>query len=162
MNGKSTNAQFGKSLGISERTLTRWKQQEGFPHGSEPAEVRKWAESVGLGRSYDRDDSADLRILKAELIREQIELARAKNSRERRSVIEREAVESAFAILGQKLDLLLRLKLEIELGPRVVGKSAAEANAEGARILDEIREVVNSNIARFEADVLEREIAQGA
>lgn len=41
-----------------------------------------------------------------------------------------------LATLGQKLDLLLRLKLEVELGPRVAGKSMAEINIEGAIIVD--------------------------
>jgi hypothetical protein len=56
--------------------------------------------------------------------------------------------------LAQKLDLLLRLKLEVELGARVMGKNAAEINVEGALIVDEIREVINSNIATFEGEAL--------
>jgi len=63
-------------------------------------------------------------------------------------------VEEMLGLLGQKLDLLLRLKLEVELGPRVAGKSAAEANVEGGLILDEIREVVNANLACFETDAV--------
>ena len=58
-----------------------------------------------------------------------------------------------FAILGQKLDALLTLKLTVELGPRIAGKSMAEANVEGALIVDEIREVINSNIANFQRDL---------
>jgi hypothetical protein len=87
-------------------------------------------------------------------MREQIELARAKNRREAGEMIEREVVRSMLRLLSQKLDLLLRLKLEVELGPRVVGKSAAETNVEGSRILDEIREVIAGNIARFESDAV--------
>jgi hypothetical protein len=63
-------------------------------------------------------------------------------------------VEAMLVTLGQKLDLLLRLKLEVELGPRIVGKNAAEANVEGAVILEEIREVINANIAKFETEAL--------
>ena len=59
-----------------------------------------------------------------------------------------------LVILGQKLDILLRLKLEVELGQRVIGKNAAEINVEGARIVDEIREVVNANIATFQTDAI--------
>jgi hypothetical protein len=33
---------------------------------------------------------------------------------------------------------------------------AAEANVEGSRILDEIREVVNGGLARFQADVVKQ------
>ena len=38
----------------------------------------------------------------------------------------------------------------------MAGKSAAGANVEGSLILDEIREVVNANLARFETDVVKQ------
>ena len=94
--------------------------------------------------------------LKADLMREQIKLARNKNRREEGDSIDREVVEEMLALLGQKLDLLLRLKLEVELGPRVAGKTAAEANLEGRELLDEIREVIAGNIATFEAEAVKR------
>ena len=34
----------------------------------------------------------------------------------------------------------------------MIGKNAAEVNVEGGVILDEIREVINSNIALFQTD----------
>jgi hypothetical protein len=106
-----------------------------------------------IGRDTATKNLADL---KAELMREQIRLARSKNEREAGDVIDREVVEAMLVTLGQKLDLLLRLKLTIELGPRGVGMNAAELNVEGAAILSEIREVVNANIATFEAEALDR------
>jgi hypothetical protein len=89
-------------------------------------------------------------------MREQIRLARSKNEREAGDVIDREVVETMLVTLGQKLDLLLRLKLEVELGPRGVGMNAAELNVEGGVILGEIREVINANIATFEGEALDR------
>jgi hypothetical protein len=106
-----------------------------------------------IGKDTATKNLADL---KAELMREQIRLARSKNEREAGDVIDREVVEAMLVTLGQKLDLLLRLKLTIELGPRGVGMNAAELNVEGAAILSEIREVVNANIATFEAEALDR------
>ena len=100
--------------------------------------------------------------LKADLMREQIKLARNKNRREEGDSIDREVVEEMLALLGQKLDLLLRLKLEVELGPRVAGKTAAEANLEGRELLDEIREVIAGNIATFEAEAVKRSRADDA
>jgi hypothetical protein len=100
--------------------------------------------------------------LKADLMREQIKLARNKNRREEGDSIDREVVEEMLALLGQKLDLLLRLKLEVELGPRVAGKTAAEANLEGRELLDEIREVIAGNIATFEAEAIKRSRADDA
>jgi hypothetical protein len=55
---------------------------------------------------------------------------RAKNQREEGEVIQ--GCVDEMATLAQKLDLLLRLKLEVELGVRVTGKNAAEINVEGA------------------------------
>jgi hypothetical protein len=92
-------------------------------------------------------------------MRRDIALRDLKLQRERAEVVERETVREMLRLLGTKLDLLLRLKLEVELGPRVAGKSAAEANVEGALILDEIREVVNANLARFEADAIKATVA---
>ena len=92
--------------------------------------------------------------LKAEMMRENIALLKKKNLREEGATVEREVVQDMLAILSQKLDLLLRLKLEVELGPRVAGKSAAEANVEGGMILDEIREVIDENIATFQREAL--------
>ena len=87
-------------------------------------------------------------------MRRDIALRDLKLQRERAEVVEREVVREMLRVLGTKLDLLLRLKLEVELGPRVAGKSAAEANVEGGIILDEIREVVNGNLARFETEAI--------
>ena len=95
----------------------------------------------------------DLGALKAELLREQIKRERGRNAREAGEVVEMKVVQEMFAILGQKLDALLTLKLTVELGPRIAGKSMAEANVEGALIVDEIREVINSNIANFQRDL---------
>lgn len=93
-------------------------------------------------------------------MRRDIALRDLKLQRERAEVVERETVREMLRLLGTKLDLLLRLKLEVELGPRVAGKSAAEANVEGALILDEIREVVNANLARFETDAIKATVAE--
>lgn len=114
---------------------------------------RKFCAEKLIGKDVATKNLADL---KAELMREQIELARMKNRRESGDVVNREVVEELLALLAQKLDLLLRLKLEVELGPRVAGKTAADANAEGREMLDEIREVINGNLAQFEAAAISK------
>lgn len=119
-----------------------------------PEEVREWLDQNGLGRSYTSQESGDLRELKAESLKRDIALKDVKLAAMRGDVVDRAVVKAMLRLLSQKLDLLLRLKLEVELGPRVVGKSAAEANVEGSRILDEIREVIAGNIARFESDAV--------
>ena len=150
---------LAKELGLSRRAI--YDARERFPDEAPKPDGRRenlveWQRFCSeklIGRDVATKTLADL---KAELMREQIELARAKNRREAGDVIDREIVEAMLGLLAQKLDLLLRLKLEVELGPRVAGKNAAEANVEGAAMLDEIREVIAANIARFEVEALKQ------
>ena len=154
---KDTSA-LARELGLSRQAI--YDARKRFPDAPKKHEDGKrenlaaWQQFVAenvIGKDTATKNLADL---KAELMREQIRLARAKNEREAGDVIDREVVEAMLVTLGQKLDLLLRLKLEVELGPRVAGKNAAEANIEGAEMLQEIREVINGNIAKFEGEAL--------
>ena len=144
---------LAKTLGVSNQGLYLWRQLEGAPDSADLEAWKAFKAQRNLGR--DRATS-ELNTLKAALLREQIRQVRAKNQREDGEVIDSRVVEEMLVVLGQKLDLLLRLKLEVELGPRVAGKNAAEANVEGALILDEIREVINSNISKFETDAVKQ------
>ena len=139
-------------LGVSAFSLHRWRHLDGAPVEPDLEDWQAFKAQRGVGRDRATPELSDL---KAELLMEQIKRERSRNSREAGQFLERRVVEEMLAVLGQKLDLLLRLKLEVELGPRVAGKSAAEANQEGILILDEIREVVNANLARFETEALE-------
>ena len=141
-------------LDIDARTLRKWRTRDDFPHGADAAAVKAWANSQGLHRIYTKGEGGTLADLKADVLRRDIQLKDLKIAAQQGNLIDRETVEEAIALIGQKWDLLLRLKLEVELGPRVAGKSAAEANVEGSRILDEIREVVNAGLARFQSDVV--------
>lgn len=140
-------------LETSLQSLHRWRQMDDAP--TEP-NLEAWQAFKTL-RNLGRDrPTSELVALKAELLREQIKRERARNARESADVIDREVVEAMLVTLGQKLNLLLRLKLEVELGPRMVGKNAAEVCVEGALIVDEIREVVNANLATFETEALDK------
>jgi hypothetical protein len=90
----------------------------------------------------------------------EIKLRDMRIARESGEIIDSEIVDEMLGTLAQKLDLLLRLKLEVELGPRVAGKTAAEANLEGRTMLDEIRDVVNANIATFQNEAIRQTIRQ--
>ena len=137
-------------LETTVQSLHRWRSMDGAPPEPDLEAWQAFKARQNLGR--DRL-TPDLGALKAELLREQIKRERGRNAREAGEVVEMKVVQEMFAILGQKLDALLTLKLTVELGPRIAGKSMAEANVEGALIVDEIREVINSNIANFQRDL---------
>ena len=156
---KDTSA-LARELGLSRQAI--YDARNRFPDAPKKHEDGKrenlaaWQEFVGAKLIGKDHATKNLSELKAELMREQIRLARSKNEREAGDVIDREVVEAMLVTLGQKLNLLLRLKLEVELGPRGVGMNAAELNVEGGVILQEIREVINANIATFEGEALDR------
>ncbi len=66
--------------------------------------------------------------------------------------MEIEVVRAMLKTLANKLDL--RQKLEVELGLRMVGKNHAEIAIEGRLIHDEIREVLDNNIATYQSEEL--------
>ena len=142
---------MAKELEVSHQGLHLWRQLEGAPETADLEAWQAFKAERGLGRGRA---TGELSALKADLLKEQIRHVRAKNQREEGEVIQSRVVEDMLATLAHKLDLLLRLKLEVELGARVMGKNAAEINVEGALIVDEIREVINSNIATFESDLV--------
>ena len=148
--------EIARQLDIDIRTLRKWRQRDTFPHGAGVAEVKAWADSQGLHRTYSKGDASELTALKAESLKRDIEIKDQRLAAMRGEVVDREVMRSMLQLLIQKLALLHRLKLTVELGPRCAGKNAAEINAEGERIIDEIAEVFDANIGRFEPDVVKQ------
>ncbi len=69
-------------------------------------------------------------------------------------MVEIEVVRAMLKTLASKMDMLLRHKLEVELGPRMVGKNHAEIAIEGRLIHDEIGEILANNIANHQSEEL--------
>ena len=158
---KDTSA-LAKELGLSRQTI--YDARAKFPDAPPKHEDGKrenltaWQAFVGehlIGKDHA---TKNLSELKAQLMQREITLRDMKIAREAGDTVEKRVVEDMLAILGQKLNLLLRLKLEVELGARVAGKNAAEANVEGGLIVDEIREVINSNIALYQGEMEGRSV----
>lgn len=151
---------LAKELGLTRQAV--YDARARFPDAPKKHEDGKrenlvaWQQFCGDNLIGKDTATKNLAELKAQLMQREITLRDMKIAREAGDTIAKEIVDDMFATLAQKLDLLLRLKLEVELGQRVIGKNAAEANVEGALILDEIREVINSNIALYQNDMVAR------
>jgi len=151
---------LAKELGLTRQAI--YDARARFPDAPKKHEDGKrenllaWQQFCGDNLIGKDTATKNLAELKAQLMQREITLRDMKIAREAGETIAKEIVDDMFATLAQKLDLLLRLKLEVELGQRVIGKNAAEANVEGALILDEIREVINSNIAIYQNDMVAR------
>lgn len=149
---------LAKELGLTRQAV--YDARARFPNAPKKHEDGK-RENLVAWQQFCADNligkdtaTKNLAELKAQLMQREIKLRDMKIAREAGDTVEKRVVEDMLAILGQKLNLLLRLKLEVEMGARVAGKSPAEANVEGGLMLDEIREVINSNIANFQREAL--------
>ena len=144
-----TQARLAEALHVNIRTIQRWENEPAFPKIPTPENVATWrAEKKPRARE-------DLEQLKCEKLQQDIEIGELKAARLRREQIKVEQVDALSRLIGQKLSLLLRQKVEVELPGRVLGKPIAEINAECVAIADEIREIVNGNLAdygRLDAD----------
>jgi hypothetical protein len=151
---------LAKELGLTRQAV--YDARARFPDAPKKHEDGKrenlvaWQKFCGDNLIGKDTATKNLAELKAQLMQREITLRDMKIAREAGETVAKEVVDEMFVTLAQKLDLLLRLKLEVELGQRVIGKNAAEANVEGALILDEIREVINANIALYQNDMVAR------
>jgi hypothetical protein len=151
---------LAKELGLTRQAV--YDARARFPNAPKKHEDGKrenlvaWQQFCGDNLIGKDTATKNLAELKAQLMQREIKLRDMKIAREAGETVAKEVVDEMFSTLAQKLDLLLRLKLEVELGQRVIGKNAAEANVEGALILDEIREVINSNIATYQGEMVSR------
>jgi hypothetical protein len=151
---------LAKELGLTRQAV--YDARGRFPDAPKKHEDGKrenllaWQQFCGDNLIGKDTATKNLAELKAQLMQREIKLRDMKIAREEGETVAKEVVDEMFVTLAQKLDLLLRLKLEVELGQRVIGKNAAEANVEGALILDEIREVINSNIATYQGEMVSR------
>ena len=155
-NKRLTDVQRARDLGISDRTIRLWKaNHRDFPHGADADELREWAEARGLNRIYIRGDGI-LAELQKQLLRAQIEHKKFKLAQLRGDLILRHRVQARLQQFGTRLAMMLRQKLEVELGPRCAGKTIDEINEEGRLIVSEINEIVEAEIDQMRRDFVDR------
>ena len=159
---KDTSA-LARELGLSRQAI--YDARARFPTEAPKKESGNRRENLSAWQKFcaekliGKDTATEtLAELKAQLMQREIKLRDMRIARESGEMIASEVVDQMLGTLAQKLDLLLRLKLEVELGPRLAGKNVAEVNFEGRLILDEIREVINANIASFESEAISQTI----
>ena len=85
------------ALNLSTESLRLYRKLKGAPEGWNVEQWRTFLDQQGLARAAN----ASLNELKAELLREQILFARAKNRREEQEVVDRAVVEEMLGLLGQ-------------------------------------------------------------
>jgi hypothetical protein len=158
---KDTSA-LARELGLSRQAI--YDARNRFPDAPKKHEDGKrenlaaWQEFVGaklIGKDHATKNLAEL---KAQLMQREITLRDMKIAREREQVVETEVVRAMLKTLANKMDMILRLKFEIESGQRFLGKNAAEICAEGRVMHDEVREVLANNIANFETEAIKETI----
>lgn len=138
-----TQQELADALHVARRTIVRWQKLAGYPRNATPENVTAWRAEQ---KPREREE---LEELKCQKLQQDIEIGELKAARLRREQIRVEQVDALSRLIGQKLSLLFRQKVEVELPGRVLGKPIAEVNVECAAVADEMREIVNANLADY-------------
>jgi hypothetical protein len=112
----------------------------------------------GLNRIYIRGDGI-LAELQKQLLRAQIEHKKFQLARLRGDLIPWHLVQARLQLFANRLDMVLRQKLEVELGPRCAGKTVDEINAEALLTLAEITESIEAEIDQMRRDFVDQPTA---
>ena len=133
--------QSSEACGVDIRTIRRWRQLDGFPHGKPVEEVVAWMKSLGLGEH--KKGGKEIGELKAELLKEQIEYARHKNQIAAKNTITIEKHNADCQRATALWQSTLKAKLESEAPSRLLGKPISELRAEMQLIHDELLSALN-------------------
>ena len=139
---------LSRELGVSRQSIARWRARPEAPEDPDPDAWRAYVSANGLG-SASGDELKDLR---AQLLREQIEREKRRNQIETRSVVTLEECSTAARRATTCWAAVLSAKLENEIPPRLLGLGIAELRAELRVVHDEIIDAFNEIFSREKPD----------
>ena len=143
-NTKYTWAKLADDLGFSRRSITSWRKLPGCPESPDLRAWRRFIAERGLGLPGSRVSGERETLLRGKLERE-TRLLDLKIAKEEGTYVLRSDVNEMLLHMGTSLRALLYQRLGRELGARGEGKSAAELNALGQAIGDELCNILRTN-----------------
>lgn len=136
-----------KKLCVSRQALNQWRKLPGAPETPDVEAWKRFRDDRDLGKGAGNGPLAQLR---AEKLRVDIEAGKLRNAQMRGQFIPAEEVRAFDMAYAGKLTGFLRVKLELEAPPRLVGKDITETRMELCRIFDEISEFQRNGVMKWE------------
>lgn len=147
-----TRAQLANRLGVSTNSITTWKKLPGAPSGWEFEEWKAFMEANGLGIRGAKKIGGERENLLTRKLERETKLLDLRIAKEEGNYIERTAANEFMLHVATMQKTVLYQRLGRELGARGEGKSAAELNALGQAIADEICTIMVNGLEQFNAD----------
>ena len=145
---------LAKELGLSRQAI--YDARSRFPDAPRKHEdgrrenLVEWQQFCAQNVIGKDTATRNLADLKAELMREQIKLARMKNAEAKREVIDRDLVASYLKSWVAKLDLVLTAELENNLPALLIGQPIDLIRAEMRNAHDRIRDSTRRGLREWE------------
>jgi hypothetical protein len=139
---------LAQRLGVTPRTLSRWKHLPGCPATPDVEAWQRFVEENSLGISPNKITPGRARLMEENLVKRN-RLLDLEISKQERRVIERAAVDELLLHVASLQKVVLGQKLEREMPARTEGKSAAERVLIGRAILDEICGIFSSRATQW-------------
>lgn len=135
---KNNWLQLATDLSVSRTTIYAWRKLPGAPTTPDPEEWREFVEKNTLGGQGELGQAILFerhRKLKAEAELKEIELSKARGE-----TVQLNDMTNFVADLAARVDQVLTQSLDVEMPPRLEGKSITEMRIEIRKIHDEVRE----------------------
>lgn len=146
-----TQAFLARNIGVSVTSLSAWAKLPGAPATWDPQAWKEFMAASNLGLKGNKVRGERETWLNKKLERE-TRLLDLKIAKEEGNYIERTAANEFMLHVATMQKTVLYQRLGRELGARGEGKSAAELNALGQAIADEICTIMVNGLEQFNAN----------